>query len=372
MGSDMRHARTVVLVLIATAWPHLVAAAENQTGFDGTIRLQYSAPAPTSATTGPGFHEAVDVAPITIKVRALDPKGRLIADLAPGDLQVWIDGEAVTVEGADWEAPGVPLTAGIPPEELAAAGVETPPSERLMVVYVQANMDHNRMLGMLQQLPRVTRLILDQAANANQVAIVSFDSHLRFRQDFTRDPQLLMPAIEAAIRHAGTEGEMRLEEPSLGRRFDRQAGKAATDPERGLELTATALGALPGPKALVFVGYGLGQLRGRNVQLSESYYRASDALAMARIPVYVVDVSEADAHSLEVGLKQVAADTGGAYARAYTSPDLAMRRLEGTLAGHYVVTVSRPLHVPPESLETGVPLKVALKGRKGRLIVAGG
>jgi hypothetical protein len=43
-----------------------------------------------------------------------------------------------------------------------------------------------------------------------------------------------------------------------------------------------------------------------------------------------------------VGLEQVAEDTGGFYAKTHLFPDQAMSRLEGALAGHYVLAIEKP------------------------------
>ena len=53
-------------------------------------------------------------------------------------------------------------------------------------------------------------------------------------------------------------------------------------------------------------------------------------------------MTDADYHTLEVGLEQVAADTGGFYAKTHLFPAQAMTRLEGAMAGHYVLAFEKP------------------------------
>ena len=51
---------------------------------------------------------------------------------------------------------------------------------------------------------------------------------------------------------------------------------------------------------------------------------------------------QADFHSLEVGLGKVSDDTGGFYAKTFRFPDIAIERLQKTLAGHYELEVRKP------------------------------
>jgi hypothetical protein len=83
----------------------------------------------------------------------------------------------------------------------------------------------------------------------------------------------------------------------------------------------------------------------------------------ARVAVFCLDVTNADYHSLEVGLEQVASDTGGFYAKTHLFPAQAMRRLEGALVGHYVLTFEKP------RLRQGThAIEVDLVGRKGTVL----
>ena len=58
--------------------------------------------------------------------------------------------------------------------------------------------------------------------------------------------------------------------------------------------------------------------------------------------MFCLDVTQADYHSLEAGLQQVAEDTGGFFERTHVFPARALNRLAGALAGHYVLMVDRP------------------------------
>ena len=57
----------------------------------------------------------------------------------------------------------------------------------------------------------------------------------------------------------GSRGRPSLARPSLAQHFDFAAARAATSPERGLELTARAMKPFPGQKVLIYVGWGLAE-----------------------------------------------------------------------------------------------------------------
>jgi hypothetical protein len=71
--------------------------------------------------------------------------------------------------------------------------------------------------------------------------------------------------------------------------------------------------------------------------------------------VFSIDVTQADYHSLEVGLQAVSEETGGFYERSFHFPDRTVQRLAGALAGHYVLLVE-PVEVPREWSDLSVKL----------------
>jgi hypothetical protein len=80
-----------------------------------------------------------------------------------------------------------------------------------------------------------------------------------------------------------------------------------------------------------------------------------------------LDVTEADAHTLELGLQQVAEDTGGFYERAYTSPIGAVDRIANAIAGYYVLSFDKP--PGPAGAHK---VDVSLVGRKGTVLARNG
>ena len=95
-----------------------------------------------------------------------------------------------------------------------------------------------------------------------------------------------------------------------------------------------------------------------------AYRPAVRALAAAHASVFVLDVTSADAHSLEVGLQNVADATGGVYLRTFRFPGLATQILAKAISGYYVITLDK-------AELTGVKgsLRIELRdGRRGTVI----
>ncbi len=68
-------------------------------------------------------------------------------------------------------------------------------------------------------------------------------------------------------------------------------------------------------------------------------------------------------HSLEVGLRQVAGDTGGDYYKVYETAGAALSRVAAALAGHYVLAFERP-----EGRRGEHRIQLALAGRHGTVL----
>lgn len=317
------------------------------------------------------FDERIEVGRLLVEVRAVDTAGEPISGLAAADLRAWIGGREARVEAADRLGDG--RQAAADPEswralarQLAASGETVAPDERLTVLFVQADFAPSRLAGHLRMLQR-TDLLLDALEPGDRMAVVSFDSHLRLRQDFTADRDRLAAALVQAIRFGGVEAPRPPGPyPSLARHLDFAAATDAANPERALELTARALAALPGSRTILFLGWGLGELDARagSVSMGREYREARQVLTAARIPVFVLDVSDSAAHSLEVGLQQVADDTGGSYERMAFFPDQAAKRIVRAIAGGYLLVLESPAGLGPGEHR----LRIELASLRGRVL----
>jgi VWFA-related protein len=299
----------------------------------------------TAAAQDIRFRDKVEVERVVIDARALDHRGRPILGLTAADFRVKVDGKPVALESATWVAaapdqPVAPVEGG----DAGATGdvvVGGLPPGRLIVFFFQKDFDSSRLPGLLRMQHKAVKF-LESMGPEDRVAVLSFDTHLKLWQDFTADHAKLRRAIRQSVFFGKVSAGQSVDEPSLAANLDFEAARRAASPETALLVTARALRPLSGSKSLVFFGWGMGTLSGPLVFLDRDYGPARQALLDARTTVFTLDVTDADYHTLEVGLEQVAADTGGFYAKTHASAALAMARLEGALAGHYLLVFEKP------------------------------
>jgi VWFA-related protein len=298
----------------------------------------------------PSFQGEVDVALATLAVRVLDSSGQPVPGLKPEDFRVRVGEKEIPIAAVDWAgedpataaAPAAPTNAGRPADPAPAAD-SAPRASRLMVLFVQADFQSARARGQLS-MRSFTREILDRLPAGDPVAVVSFDSHLKLRQDFSLDRAATSAALDQAIL-MGTPPRIEPAGPySLARSLDAGAALQAASPERALEVTARALEPLPGEKTMVFLGFGFGHMDHEmdllDVKKTPDYEPAVRALRKAHVAVFALDVTQADGHSLEGGLRGVAETTGGLYVKTY-QPGLQTRTLAQAVSGYYVLNFDR-------------------------------
>jgi VWFA-related protein len=292
----------------------------------------------------PRFGEEITVAISSLVVRVLDDEGRPVTGLTPRDFRVRVKGREVAVAAVDWVATAVPPPPFLPAPQAPPRAAPLPePAEpgQLVVVFVQADLNPTRLKGHMVMLPLAEKLIASLRPE-DRVAVVSFDSHLKLRLDFTRDRGAVRQALSDSIRFGGGAQAGRSHDPdSFAAHFDVDQAKRAASPERALQVTAEALRALPGEKVMIYLGWGLGRYGAEGVHMTPDYAPAVTALGAARASVFVLDVTDADYHSLEVGLRSVAAATGGTYSKTNLFPEQATKLLAGPLSGYYVLTLDR-------------------------------
>lgn len=311
------------------------------------------------------FKERVDVERVLLDARVLDGRGEPKLDLKPADFRVKVDGRPVPVESAFWVDATAPYAEGLSPEDAAPLRTDPAPPGRLIVFFFQKDLHPSRTPGLIRMIREASRL-LDTLPARDRVAVASFDSHLKLWADFTEDRASVRRGIEHSILFEDRPPEI-LEGPfpSLAASFDPTAARQAATAETGLLVLAQALETLPGAKTMVFFGWGLGRMSGPlGVSMEPDYGPAAAALLASRTAVFSLDLTNADHHSLEVGLKQVALDTGGFYARTHESATSAITRLRQALQGHYVLVFERP------PLPRGVHrVQVDLVGTSGEVLV---
>ena len=288
------------------------------------------------------FTEHVDVHRVLLDVRVTDGLGQPLEDLSRSDFRVRIDGKPVPVESATWasgvlrssETGRVPAGSPVGPTMPTIEG-------RLVVLLIQKDLEPSRIVGLMRLLIEA-RPFFAAFTPRDRLAVLSFDSRLRIWSDFTND----LARVRALLQHDILMGEpaalVESAAPSLVASLGARQAEDASTMEEALALVGRALERLPGAKSVIVFGHGFGRLQLSGVTLAPDYDEARRSLRAARASVFCLDVTQADYHSLEAGLEQVAEDTGGFFERTHLFPTRALNRLAGVLAGHYVLMVERP------------------------------
>jgi VWFA-related protein len=314
----------------------------------------------------PTFSEEITVSLVPVVVRVVDTWGRPILGLKPEDFRVRVGKKKeIPVVAIDWIGEGEsPVSTEMPTGEPAAEEVTSlpPAPSRLVVFFVQADLTPSRISGQLRLRP-FTRDLLATLQPQDRMAVVSYDSHLKLWQDFTADRDATHAAIDRAMLFSPESRVAPGDPVSLADHYDRAPARDAASPERALEIMAKALGALPGEKTVIFLGWGLGRFGIGGVQMTPDYKPAVRALRRAHASVFVLDVTSADSHSLETGLEGVAEATGGLYLATYRLPGLATKVLARAISGYYVLTLDRSL-LPDSSGD----LRIELRGKSGTVL----
>ena len=303
------------------------------------------------------FGAVVEVRRIITEVRVVDFDGWPVLGLGPGDFRVKVGGERAEVRSVLWipstaEASGTEKTDR--PSTVLHPGK---PEGRLIVVLFQTDfsMHRSRTTGLVRMAPRASDFVAGLGPG-DKVAVLVYTSRLQLRADFTDDheaiAELLTPqeVLRGRVEPPASSG------PSLGRHLDADDAKNAASMADALELIGEALKPIPGTKSLVLFGYALGRMSaGSRITIDDGYRRAMEALSASRTSVFSLDVTDADAHSLALGLRTIAEDTGGFYVKTHQFPDIAMKKLVRVISSYYELEI-----IPPPDLEDDYTIKVSL------------
>jgi VWFA-related protein len=282
--------------------------------------------------------ESVEVGYVVLDARSLDSSGRPIVDLTADDFRVRVDDLEVRLTSAEWVAAAIPLIDAAQAAAVPRLDLSDWPRGRLLVLFFQRDLIPSRMTGLMRMRSRVAEFVADLPAE-DLVATVVHDTRLWLHTDFTGDRELLAEVLDGSIiehrRPAAIEPN---DGPSLLEAFDFDAAERASSAEAGLLVIARALEQVPGSKAIVFVGWGLGRYDADPVTVSRSLRTLLDA----RAALFALDVTDADYHTLEGPLFEVAMETGGLYLKTNVLSGVAMRRMAGAIEGHYELSFPKP------------------------------
>jgi VWFA-related protein len=312
------------------------------------------------------YREEARVERVIVDAYVTDRYGDPIPDLTATDFRVRVDGTPVPLESAEWvpaDLPEIPVDAAL---SAAPAGkpIFLAPPGRLIVFFFQTGFIPSRLSGVVRMSLQARRF-LDTLLPTDRVAVLSYDSHLKLRQDFTADHRKIEDALYEAIRAGNQASIADAAFPSISEHFDYAAAKDASTPERGLFVLARALAPIPGGKTMLFFGWGLGTVggvSGPNLTERRDFGNALRALAAARTNIFTLDVTDADYHSLETHLQTLSSLTGGTYQKTHIFPSLAMDRVRRAISGRYVLVIKKP-----EGPRGQHAIEVRLASRKGEV-----
>lgn len=300
--------------------------------------------------------ERVHVTVVEVTVHASRGSGEAVTGLTPRDLRLFVDGRDVPIESLEWFSNGqAPAATPTPPagepETASSSPVPPPPSGRLVVLFFQWHIEAAKIEGHLR-MERQALEFLDTLRPEDRVAVATFGSRLWLRQDFTADRALARKAVRNAL--ALETGPLAGGPPSLSAVV--RDSESATSIEKAFLALAGALRPLPGSKAIVFFGWGVGRYDFLTpdkalgtMSYSPEFHRAVTLLGEAQAPVFALDVSGGH-HSLEAGLERLSYETGGYYLPTWDFPTGAMKNVAQAIAGHYVL-VFRPPPLRPGTHE---------------------
>lgn len=290
------------------------------------------------------LEENVTVERILVDVRVFID-GLLSRDLEPEDFEVTVGRKQAQVESVTFvnDLPGRKSLSKRPVQPVPKGFVF--PEGRLLIVFIQTDFARHpsRLEGQMKFLQYGGDL-LDGLQPEDRVAVFSFDSHLKFRLDFTNDREAIVKAMFDSLRIDLPAPPPAVPEPSLASRLDRRQLKASVSSEAALRILADAVRDIPGQKTLLLLGWGLGLRKSGQggVGMRHEWPQTRKALDAARIVIHALDTTYADSHDLEVGLKRAAAETGGIYSKTHVFPEISIAQVRGMIAGHYELELRRP------------------------------
>jgi VWFA-related protein len=316
------------------------------------------------------YEETITVQRVLVDMRVTSYEGEQITDLTPADFTVKIGGKRAEIEALEWidDTKVEPLVDSTvePENDMAALAAPRKPRGRLFVVFVQTDFARNnfRVVGQMS-FNHYADGFIDSLQPEDRVAVFSFDSHLKFRRDFTNDKEDLKRVIRESIRIDFPPPPPVVESPSLAARLDREKMKRATSSETGLAIIANALSSIDGPKSLLLLGWGLGRYSRGAVWMVPEWKAARAALDNARVAIFSLDTAWADYHDLEIGMQAASEETGGFYEKTFRFPKAAIARLQRTLEGRYEMTLRVPAQLKPGTYKLDVRVK-----RRGVTVLA--
>ncbi|HEY1435823.1 MAG TPA: VWA domain-containing protein [Thermoanaerobaculia bacterium] len=311
----------------------------------GSLGLIFAAVLAAPALAQEPVQEQVTVGIVEVTLHASDRFGEPIVGLKASDLTLLVDGKPAPIETLEWTSS---VSSDSSKEDDAAvheteSAVAPPSTGRRIVLLFQWEIQGAKSEGHVRMARQALEFI-DTLKPDDQVAVMGFSSRLWLRQDFTSDRAKMRAAILGVLVPKNDESGGR---PTLAAAA--RDGENATSIEKAFLAIGKALRPIPGSKAIVFFGWGIGTWTAMTreaggvgrMNYSRDFDAALQALQQAQAPVFTLDTS-AGHHQLEAGLERLSFETGGYYLPTYDFPSWAMKTAARALTGHYVLIFRPP------------------------------
>jgi hypothetical protein len=307
-----------------------------------------------AAAQSPRASEVVVVERLIVDAHITRPDGEPIPNLTPEALEVKVDGRIAEIDGVDWfpeEGTFVDPETGV-----RVTTLDDSSRGRFLVFFFQTDFERARVKGQMRMIDHAKKF-LSTLNEDDLVAVVQFDSKFKILEDFTNDRERLEEAIERSLLIDDVFWRDDGRWPTIARHLSVEKASKAATPERALRYLGEALQRTDGIKSIVMFGWGLGVYGSGGVMFRE-FGPTKLSLETARASVFSLDVSDADWHTLEIGLRKMSEETGGFYEKTHQFPTLAMNKLRRTLSGRYEIVLFKP-----EGLEPGLhDVEIKVKG----------
>lgn len=292
------------------------------------------------------FGEKVDVNLVLIDAIVTDHKGSQILGLDKDDFVVRENGVPQPIDAVDYFTNRRLLNA---PEQSAPFKVEHVNEGRYFVIFFDKP-EQGQLFDQLALARSTMRDFIKNRLQPNdQVAIVGHDVRLKVYSDFTSDRNQLLAALEDSAKFGrGVLGAPKTDGPSIlrGAGESRLMDRTGTVYE-ALDVLADALRPIRGRKNLILFSPGIVEpgetvREGVVVDRSRYYDPMIHSLNAANVAVYPIqlqrNITGGDVPAIHQTLEGLAAETSGQYFRYNTSFEPAVKKIEQTNNGYYLIS----------------------------------
>ncbi len=287
-----------------------------------------------------------------LDVRVIDAKGRPITGLGPDNFLLSQKGNTIPIISCEWvEAPR---------DNVALPENRYP--GRLIVLFFQVQLDGNRVQGVQDKINRAMNVLSRFHVN-DRIAVLSYDSHLRLRTDFTNDRKALAMGIRAGLRRERMAYPKPGRFPSLAAYLKNEQCRKSRTPEKALVHLSNALSAFDDVKTIIYMGFDSSDFSRGNFKLREDYPEAKRALIASRTTVIGMDFAPWEYNTLDLAMRQFAEDTGGFFVKTPNFIQMAGSKLHNSLSGYYILS-----HESAPPINPNGKFKLRVVGSKGHIL----